>query len=45
MITKSYYDKTNDKEKVIREIIEVTDFDKFLEKSKYAEKWVSKNPY
>lgn len=39
MITKSYYEKAKDKDKAIREIIEVTDFDKFLDKSGYAEKF------
>ena len=39
MITKSYYDKAKDKDKAIQEIIEVTDFEKFLEVSEYGNKF------
>lgn len=39
VITKSFYDKMNDKELAVKEIIEVTDFDKFLEKSGYSERF------
>lgn len=38
-ITKSYYEKAKEKEKAIREIIEVTDFKKFLETSGYQDKF------
>lgn len=39
MITKSYYSKAKDKNKAIKEIIEVSDFHQFLENSGYAEKF------
>lgn len=39
MITKSYYDKAKDKNKAVQEIIEVTDYPKFLERSEYSEKF------
>jgi hypothetical protein len=39
MITKSYYDKARDKNKAIEEIIEVSDFHQFLDKSGYPEKF------
>tara|TARA_R110002020_G_scaffold444455_3_gene656076 strand:+ start:370 stop:1302 length:933 start_codon:yes stop_codon:yes gene_type:complete len=39
MITKSYYEKAKNKDKAIREIIEVTDFNSFLETSGYADKF------
>jgi len=39
MITKSYYVKAKDKNKAVQEIIEVTDFHKFLGISGYAEKF------
>jgi uncharacterized protein YjaZ len=38
-ITKAYYDRAADKQKAIREILEVRDFDAFLEKSGYPEKF------
>lgn len=39
MISKSYYEKAKDKKEAIREIIEVTDFKKFLEISGYGDKF------
>lgn len=42
MITKSFYEKAENKEKAIREIIEVEDFDKFLEISGYRNKFERK---
>ncbi len=39
MITKSYYDKAKDKDKAIREIIEVTDFENFFKTSGYGDKF------
>ncbi|MBU2947040.1 DUF2268 domain-containing putative Zn-dependent protease [Zobellia uliginosa] len=39
MISQSYYEKAMDKNKAIQEIIEVTDFEKFLETSGYADKF------
>jgi hypothetical protein len=38
-ITKSYYDNANDKNKAISDIIHVRDFEKFLNESKYADKF------
>ncbi|WP_165750541.1 DUF2268 domain-containing putative Zn-dependent protease [Cellulophaga sp. Z1A5H] len=39
MITKSFYDKAKDKDKAIREIIEATDYEKFLKASEYGNKF------
>ncbi|HTG32276.1 MAG TPA: DUF2268 domain-containing putative Zn-dependent protease [Thermoanaerobaculia bacterium] len=38
-ITKSYYDRAGDKRQAIREILEIKDFDAFLAKSGYAERF------
>lgn len=40
-ITKAYYDRAEDKREAIREILQVQDFDAFLKKSGYAEKFSS----
>lgn len=39
MITKSYYDKSKDKNIAIKEIIEINNFDEFLSTSGYSEKF------
>ena len=39
LITKSYYEKANNKELAIKEIIEVSNFKQFLEKSNYSTKF------
>ena len=39
VITKSFYENMNNKDLAVKDIIEVTDFDQFLEKSGYSEKF------
>lgn len=39
VITKSFYEKSTDKDLAIKQIIEVTDYDQFLRDSGYAEKF------
>ena len=39
MITKAFYDQAQDKTEAVKQIIEVSDFNQFLEKSGYAEKF------
>jgi hypothetical protein len=40
-ICQAYYDRSLDKKKAIREIIEVQDYEQFLQKSGYAEKFLA----
>ncbi len=42
MIVKSYYDNSENKKSAIKEILSVTDYPLFLEKSKYASKFIKK---
>jgi hypothetical protein len=42
LIVESYYENAEDKEKAIDEIIKITDYKGFLEKSNYAEKFSNK---
>ena len=39
-ISKAYYEKHQDKKKALQEIIEVTDYESFLEKSGYGTSWM-----
>jgi hypothetical protein len=38
-IAKTYYDRAADKKQAIRDILEIKDYDAFLAKSGYAEKF------
>jgi hypothetical protein len=39
-IVKSYYDRADDKRKAVKEILAVTDYPAFLQKSGYGDQWV-----